>query len=57
MGNIGAVDVFCSTVRLSIGKMTAHCPGGTLFDTRNAVFGLLSNQMDDFSLCHQVSVN
>ena len=56
LGNLGGASMFCQSVRIDLGRMNAHCPIDSVFDAKNAVFGLMSNQLNDFTHCHQDSI-
>ena len=50
-GNFGGSNMFCKQVRLSIGRLEAKCPSGTVMDTDHAVFGVMSNEFASFVYC------
>lgn len=46
MGNLGGSDMFCKSTSLSRGVLKINCPSGTVIDSRNAHFGVISNKFE-----------
>lgn len=50
-GNFGGANMFCKQTRLSVGRMEIKCPSGTILDTNNAVFGVISREFASYVYC------
>lgn len=53
IGNFGASTMFAKAVPLVNERMHLRCPKGTVLDTDNAHFGILSNEFKSFIHCHR----
>lgn len=57
IGNIGGSTTFCRTTRMGFGELEATCPPNQIFDAKNAVFGVLSNQHKQMTHCHEKAIS
>lgn len=55
-GNFGASKMLTKEARFASGHISLRCPGGTVLDTDNAHFGIMSNEHQSFIYVHQNSV-
>lgn len=46
LGNLGGANMFCHQFLLQKGHADISCPTGHILDTKHAVFGLISSDLE-----------
>jgi hypothetical protein len=57
LGNLGGSSVFCGQYRIGKGEADISCPKNTIIDTSNAVFGVMSVDLESKHYCHQSAID